>query len=462
MSGISHADDPTIPHAPSPYEQSGVKTSDHIKISAYWFATNFLWGALLVIMLPHEVKDMVPNDRITALGFLTGLGALAALVVPLVVGALSDRCASPFGRRRPYIAAGVAINLVGLATMAAGFLSSKPMEASPSKSYFPTLLHFLSHPSFLLYALGYLTINLGNNIASAAYSGVIPDLVPIDQRGKASGFMALMSQLGTLFGAVGCGVLIGGQPEIVKFGIVAVGLLGVALITIFGIRETPLSEKPPKIHWPSYIKSLWISPKKFPDFAWVWITRALVMLGFYSVLPFLNYYFIDVIGLKKPEMAVAELTGLMLITSSFSGIYGGILSDRIGRKQVVYIANVMIAIVSIFFIFCRSIPEVLAAGLIFGLGFGAYTSVDWALGTDVLPSKNNAAKEMAVWHIAMTLPQAIAAPFAGELISFFGKTQGATPEDIHYSIPGYSAVFILCAVCFAAGAFFLKNVRSVR
>ena len=413
-------------------------------------------------MIPHEVKEMVPSDRLTALGFLTGLGALAALVIPLIVGALSDRCTSRFGRRRPYIATGVGINLIGLMLMAVGYLISKPMEASPNSSYFPTLLHFLSHPSFIVYALGYLTINLGNNIASAAYSGVIPDLVPIEERGKGSGFMALMSQLGTLFGAVGCGVLLKGAPETVKFLIVAVALVAVALVTILGIRETPLSERPAKIHWPSYIKSLWISPKKFPDFAWVWITRALVMLGFYSVLPFLNYYFIDVIRLENPDNAVAELTGMILLTSSFSGIYGGILSDKIGRKRVVYIANVMIAVISISFIFCRTIPQVLAAGLIFGLGFGAYTSVDWALGTEVLPSKKNAAKEMAVWHIAMTLPQAIAAPFAGELISAFGKQVGATPDVVHYTIPGYSAVFILCSVCFGLGAFFLQNVRSVR
>ncbi len=457
-----HDDDLALPSVPSPYAGKPLMASDHFKISAYWFATNFLWGALLVIMLPGEIKSMIPKDRITALGLLTGLGAFAALVVPLIVGALSDRCASPWGRRRPYIATGVVVNLVGLTMMCVANLISKPMEASGSTSYLGTVLFFFTHPTFILFTFGYLTVNLGNNIASAAYSGVIPDLVEQQHRGLASGYMALMSQLGTLFGAVGCGLLLGKQPEVVKYAVVGIALIGIALITLLGIKETPLSSKPEKIHWPSYIKSLWISPKRYPDFAWVWITRALVMLGFYSVLPFLNYYFIDVIGIEKPELPVAELTGLMLITSSISGIYGGVLSDKIGRKRVVYIANVAIALISISFIFCRTIPQVLVAGMIFGLGFGAYTSVDWALGTDVLPSKKNAGKEMAVWHIAMTLPQAIAAPFAGELISWFGKTKGPDPEIVHYTIPGYSAVFVLCAVCFSLGAYFLRNVRSVR
>ncbi len=458
------AEDLALPSVPSPYAGKVLKAGDHVKISAYWFATNFLWGALLVIMLPGEIKKMVPYDRITALGLLTGLGAFAALIVPLVVGALSDRCASPFGRRRPYMAAGVAINLIGLVAMCLAYLVSKPLPPSGTHSYWGTVFFFFGQPTFVLFTMAYMVVQFGNNIASAAYSGVIPDLVEHEHRGLASGYMALMSQLGTLFGAVGCGLVLEHASETTKYAVISLALLGVALITILGIKETPLPEKPPKIHWPTYLRTLWIDPKKYPDFAWVWITRALVMLGFYSVLPFINYYFVDVIGIEHPDGPASKLIGLLLIASSVSGIYGGILSDRIGRKRVVYIANVLIAVISISFIFCRSVPQVMIAGIIFGLGFGAYTSVDWALGTDVLPSKKNAGKEMAVWHIAMTLPQAIAAPFAGELISYFGKSVSKGPEGdiIHYTIPGYSSVFILCAICFALGAFLLKNVRGVK
>lgn len=443
-----------IPKVISPYAGTVLRLGDHLAISAYWFATNFLWGALLVNMLPDEVKSLAPASRVLALGFLTGLSAIIALVVPLVAGALSDRCASRWGRRRPYMAVGIAINVVGLIGMALVYANRVPA----------TDASFLTNPSFLGFFVAFMVVQFGNNITSAAYSGIIPDLVPEDQRGAASGYMALMSQLGTLFGAFASGLLLKGAGETAKYLLLCLVLVAVGGVTLAGIRENPLPAKPPRIHWGPYVRSLWIDPRQHPNFAWVWITRALVMLGFYSVVPFVNYFLVDVIGSKNVGRDAPVVMAIILIASSASAIVGGKISDKIGRKRVVYIANSIIAVMALGFIFCRTLEHVVAVGLIFGLGYGAYVSVDWALGTDVLPSKEDAAKEMAVWHIAMTLPQAIAAPAAGFLISMFGYTVAMKEGEkvYHYEIAGYSSVFILCSVCFALGAYLLKNVRGVR
>lgn len=452
-----------IRKVPSPYAGQHLGLRTHLAISAYWFATNFMWGALLTVMLPAEVKAIAPYYRVPGIALLTGLSAVIALIVPLIAGALSDRCASPMGRRRPFMITGIAINLVGLALMAVAykFASRNPIPHMGRGHAIPILL---GSGSFLGFLIAYMVVQFGNNVTSAAYSGIIPDLVPEDQRGKASGYMALMSQLGTLLGVVCSGSLFGHAPDMFKFALIAVVLTAVGACTVFGIRENALPEKPPKIVWLDYLKSLWIDPKQHPDFAWVWITRALVMIGFYSVLPFVNYYLIDVIGSKDVSNDVSKVTGLILIASTVSAVQGGKLSDRVGRKIVVYWANALIAAMALAFVFCRSLEAVIFVGIFFGLGFGAYTSVDWALGTDVLPSKEDAAKEMAVWHISMTLPQSIAAPVAAALISVFGMTKEfVNGEEVpHYTIAGYSSVFILCAVCFGLGAYLLKNVKGVR
>jgi len=452
---------------PSPYADRTLTVGQQIALSAFWFGTNALWGALLLVMLPAEVAAIAPIYRVPAIGLLASLAAFIALIVPLVAGALSDRCASSWGRRRPFIAVGVAVNVVGLLMMYLAYTTRHPLTIGDPTNEGTVAIYFklLAHGSFVLFLLAYMIVQLGNNIATAAYSGVIPDLVPENQRGRASGYMALMSQGGTLVGAIGCGKLLGSSPEMVKYAVLAMFLVGAALVTMFGIKENALPARPPRLEWIPYLKSLWINPKVYPDFAWVWITRALVMLGFYGILPFVNFYFVDVIGVKSQEEAggiASMLTGLILVAASLSAVYGGNLSDRIGRKKVVYIANSMIALMCIVFIFCRTIPEVMFAGFFFGLGFGAYTSVDWALGTDVLPSKSNAAKEMAVWHISMTLPQSIGASAAAYLIGLFVVKDMSQVGVVHYKIEGYTALFVFAAISFALGAYLLRNVRGVK
>jgi len=411
----------------------------HLTISSFWFATNFHWGAILLLLLPGDIETLLPNQKAQALGLIVSLGALPALLVPLISGALSDRCTRPEGRRKPYIATGVLVNVFGLLGMALGVSVFKSVP---------------------LYCLAYVLVQIGNNIATGAYMGVIPDIVPENERGKASGFMALMTQLGTLVGAVAVGMLLGKLPSLMKYGSIMGVMLIVGAWTYFGIQEKQHTNKD-AFDFRAYLKSLWIDPKKYPDFAWVWITRFLVMLGFYAIQPFIKYYLVDVVGVErnKVDSVAPQLLGIILIVSSFTGYYGGKLSDKIGRKKVVFLANGLITVVAPLFILCHDVKLALVVGALFGFGYGAYISVDYALGTDVLPEGTNQGKDMAVWHVAMTLPQTLMAPIAGWLISLPGKS--GVGESVRYTTEGYASIFVVCSICFAFGAYLLRNVKSV-
>jgi MFS family permease len=409
----------------------------NLSISSLWAGLNCVWGAMLAVIMPYQVELIVGTlQKAPLLGLARMAGAVIATFLPLFVGGLSDRCMSRLGRRRPYILVGVTIALVSLFLM---------LFAADMKNY-------------ALYLIGFCVLQVGMNIAAAAYYGIIPDIVPLDQRGIASGYMGLMSNVGTMAGFALSGFIIGKNTTL-SYILIGVVLLITTLVTLLGVQEVPLKVRQPKIHWPTYIKSLWISPREYPDFAWVWITRFLVMFGFYFVQPYMLYYLQDVVHVKNPLPLAASVGGLILITAALSSLWAGVLSERFGRKKVVYVANTLVAIMSVMFIFCRNMEQVFIVAFLFGIGFGAYASADWALGTDVLPTKTNAAKEMAVWHIAMTLPQ-IGEWVAGRMLAAFGLKIIHGRES--YTLEGYAAILSISAISFALGAYGLRYVKKAR
>ncbi|MCC6730947.1 MAG: MFS transporter [Chthonomonadales bacterium] len=428
---------------PAVSERSRMGAGRLFALSAYWLATNLHWGALLLIILPSQVREIAPAHKAEVQGLIVGTGAVVALIVPLVVGALSDRCRSRWGRRRPYMVVGVAVNLAGLAILfSAGGLGSIP-----------------------LYILGYVVVQLGNNTATGAYSGMIPDLVRRDQRGEASGWMAAMTQTGTILGALLGGFLMGAGQVAASYVAIAGALVLFVSVTALGTREEALREAPAPVDWRGFVAGFWIDPRRYPDFWWVWITRALVTMGMWTVQPFIQYYLADVIGVASPERTAATLMAIILIGATVTGLLGGRLSDRIGRKRVVYTANVIIAAASVGFVFSGSLAVTLVVGMIYGLGYGAYYSVDWALGCDVLPSQENAAREMGVWHISMVLPQSLAAPVGALLLASFGHyaVPGVDGGPVyHYTRAGYTALFSVAAGFLLLGAILLRRVRGVR
>src|SRR5438309_2753805 len=149
----------------------------HAALASLYLGLSFTWLPYPLVVLPSEVREFYPNDFNTFIGYATGLGAVFAITVPPIVGAWSDRITTRFGRRRPFMVAGVLFGIVGLMVM-------------------------MTARSYTQFVVGHIIAQIFLNGAAAAYYAIIPGIVPDEEFGKASGFLAGMQQGGGLLGFV--------------------------------------------------------------------------------------------------------------------------------------------------------------------------------------------------------------------------------------------------------------------
>jgi MFS family permease len=414
----------------------------HLAISSFWFANNLHWGALGMIIIPSQgtrLEPFIHMKEAEITGWTIGMGAIVGTLVPPIVGALSDRCTSPLGRRRPYVIWGTVINLIGLALFYLGFIN-----------------HNLA-----TYIAGWMVVGLGNNIAVGAFSGIIPDVVPANERGMASSWMATQQQLGTIGGfLLGAMVLSKGREnDLLAITVIGVVLAAITAVTVAGTPERRLTEST-KFGWTKQeiLECFWIDPRKHPDFGWVWLTRAFFTMGWWLIQPILLYFMRDVVQSKDPAQAVSLLGAIVLVGAIPTGIAGGLISDRFGRKRIIFIAGMVMAVACLGFTAVGFLPvesrtmAVYTVAVLWGFGYGAYLSVDWALGTEVLPNPDHAGKDMGVWHLSMVVPQTFAAPLAGLMLNPF-----SSPGVVGYKFGGYALVFgVACVFMFLCGALIFR------
>jgi MFS family permease len=126
----------------------------------------------------------------------------------------------------------------------------------------------------------------------------------------------------------------------------------------------------------------------------------------------------------------------------------GWIADKFGRlKPFVFWASMGFAVPIVLLLIAPSWPAILAAQLINGLSFGLYLAVDQALMTRVLPSVENAARDLGILNIANAGPQVLAPFVASLIISAMG---------------GYRSLFIAALVLVVIGALCVRPIRSVR
>jgi MFS family permease len=442
----------------SPAVARRVSLFDQINLNVFWIANNFHWQALLAIVIPSMVAKLLnPADKDINLALVVIWGTLVAVVVNPLVGAISDYATFRMGRRRPFMIIGTIFNVLILVAFA----------FSPSFTNSQALL-------LLIFALLFLGLQFTNNLANSPWSAIIADNVPQNQRGLTAGFNGLFVLLGTILGSVVAGIIVNKNDplpiyknQIVEiFMIIAVVQIIFVLYTVLTVKETPLQlQERRTFQLLPILRKFFFRPSRYPDLSWVLLARLLVQLGIWGVFYFLQYYFDDVLGgpgvktiLLNTPFSGEQFSGtlflpILLLTALPTSIIAGWISDHHGRKVLVYISGAVMTIVCAIFIIFQSQYGSLIAGAFFGIGYGAYTSVDWALTTDVLPPTDEAGKFLGIWSAMGILPQVIGIAIGGVLL----QLMHTLPNHI-----GYTTLFIVTIFYFGLGTLVIKQVRGVK
>jgi MFS family permease len=365
-------------------------------------------------------------------------GAAVSMVANPVWGAFSDRTRSRFGRRVPWVLGGVVLGAASL-----------------------LLLSYAESAALMVVAWS--LVQLALNAAWAGGVAAVPDQVPVEKRGLIGGLIAIAGTVGVLMG-IKIAELTGSIAQ--GYLVIAVVMLVLSVPYLVGSRDLalPADHQLEPMDWKRLLRSMWVSPREHPDFAWAWLTRLLVNLGNWIALNYLYYFLTDGLGYGDDD-ATAKLGLLVMIygvATVATTVVVGHWSDRVGRRKVFVIwSGVLIGASSLVLGLWQDWPGALLAAVVLGAGFGVYQAVDFALITQVLPGAGDRAKDLGVINIASALPQVLAPAIAGLILVLVRELGGSVATHGEGWSLGYGVVYVVGFVLCVLGSVFVTRIRSV-
>lgn len=378
---------------------------------------------LFQIVAPLHAAALDARGKAEILSRAMVWGAITAAVANIAMGAISDRTRSRFGRRRPWIALGAVLTVLSYVGI---WRSSTPDE-------------------FVWALVGF---QLAFNVLMAPLSAVFADRVPILLRSTVSAMLGLSYPLAVALGS--SLMALGPQHEPGRLALLAGILIGAAAFFLI-VFDEPSSERQP-IAPSSQIggSGSLLAPFRSRNFATVWTGRLLIATGYALVSIYLLYFVTDAVGWpgSTPERSHAVLTGVAFVSVVIIASLLAMFGTRISRRQPIALAGaVALCVATVALAIAPSWTVVVFAFAIYGLGQGAYGSVEMGLMADALPTQDNRGRDMGLNNLAVALPQAMA-PIAALIL-----------EQVGFDIRG---LYVAAAACFAAAAVVMSLFRSAR
>jgi MFS family permease len=403
------------------------------RLSVYWLGLVAVFSGIGII-LQERAKTLIPDEsmRFTTVGLVQLAGVVVAVLVQPTVGSISDYTVSRFGRRKPYVLIGTLLDvvfLVGLATS----------------------------NTLLMVAAFVLLLQFSSNFAQGPFQGYVPDLVPPHQVGIASGMVGLFQVLGVVTGTAlaTIGTRIGDYTvPTIMLGVIE---LVTMLSLFFRLEEGRRAKDRHGRSWRSIATEAWgtdiLAERSFVFLVW----SRFFILGGSAFLVVLSVPYLErALSLTNPSERANWLLGVTVIVAACTAIAtlpAARLSNRIGRKRVIYGACAMGAVGMTICALAPNPPILVVGAILVGVGGGSFLAVDWALMTDIIP-KASSGRYMGISNVA-TATNGVVAGFLGGIIVDQLAASGNPAV-------GPRLAFLIAPVWFLVGALLLRPVQEGR
>ena len=407
--------------------RKSISAATLLVLNAYWAGLSFMWNALHPIVLPALLVNFVPADsKNTYLGLLTFAGLVIAMVLQPITGALSDRWASRYGRRRPLMVIGTLFDCIFLMILgwAGGF-------------------------AWLL--VGYVGLQISSNTAQGPLQGLLRDRVPPHQLGVASSVKVFLDLASLVAASLVAGRLMDPGPRgTLPVILVILGLLlAFAAITIVFTREEPTGD-PARVH--REVTLLGEKNEARPSAAYWWLIaeRGAFLLGIYGLQAFGQYYLQDALRVPDPAQQTGNLLAIIGMGTIALVLAGGWLADRFGPKRLLCAASALAALGMMLMVLTTDLQQLYVIGSIVGAGIGLFLTSNWALANQIAP-QDQAGRFLGLTNLA-TAGAAALARLEGPAVDLLNS---ARPE----AWLGYRGIFVFGAICILLSTWFLAKVR---
>jgi MFS family permease len=400
-------------------------------ISIYWLGLSCIFAGLSQVLAGRlEYESLVPaGTEGVALLQMTIAGTVIAAVLQPTVGSISDYTTSRWGRRKPYIFIGSILDVVFLAGIA-------------------------TSNTVLAIAAFVMLLQTSSNIAQGPFQGYVPDLVPEPQVGIASALLGIFSVLGNVLGTI-VGAL-GVAFHQYAIATVGLGLIEVTtmIVVVVRVNEGKAAKDRAGMSWIRVALSAWGTDILHErSFLWLLGSRFFFLSAGSVIFTLALFYLARSLAMGEREAGtmLIVVSGIIAVATVIAILPSARLSDRFGRKPVIWAACAIGISGMGVLIVAPSFPVALLGAALFGVSAGTFLAVDWALMTDIIP-KASSGRYMGLSNVATAASGIVALALGGLIMDIVGGPEQAGS--------GPRAALVFSIVAFIIAAILLIPVRE--